>query len=115
MFLARRAFWALLIALPLLFSGNVFADVYDDYVPDVTDRVARISVVTGDAQIRRAGSQDWEKVVQNLPIVEGDEIATSAGARLEVQLNTRNYIRLFENSYLKFTNLKDEGIALSLP
>jgi hypothetical protein len=115
MFLARRAFWAFLVALPLLFSGNVFADVYDDYVPDVTDRVARISVVRGDAQIKRAGSQDWERVVPNLPIVEGDEISTDVNGRLEIQLNTRNYIRLAENSYLKITQLKDEGIALSLP
>ena len=115
MFLARRAFWAFLVALPLLFSGNVFADVYDDYVPDVTDRVARISVVSGDAQIKRAGSQDWERVVPNLPIVEGDEISTDVNGRLEIQLNTRNYIRLAENSYLKITQLKDEGIALSLP
>ena len=107
MFLARRAFWAFLIALPLLFSGNVFADVYDDYVPDVTDRVARISVVSGDAQIKRAGSQDWERVVPNLPIVEGDEISTDVNGRLEIQLNTRNYIRLAENSYLKITQLKD--------
>lgn len=115
MFLARRGLWAFLIALPLLFSGNVFADVYDDYVPAVTDRVARISVVRGDAQIRHADSQDWERVVPNLPIVEGDEIATDAGARLEIQLNTKNYIRLAENSYLKFTQLREVGIALSLP
>lgn len=87
----------------------------DDYTPDVTARVARISFISGEAQIRRADGQDWEKVTLNLPIVEGDEVATSAGSRVEIQFNTNTHLRLTENSYLKVSKLKDEGIAISLP
>ncbi len=75
--------------------------------------MARISILRGEAQIRHAGGGDWERAAQNLPIVEGDEIATDAGARLEIQFNSYNYLRLSENAYLKVTTLRDEGIALS--
>ncbi len=88
--------------------------IKDDYVPDITARVARITYVSGDAQIRRADSREWETVVKNLPVVEGDEIATAGNALLEIQLNKDSYLRLSQNSYIKFLNLKDEGIAVSL-
>ncbi|MDQ3130295.1 MAG: FecR domain-containing protein [Acidobacteriota bacterium] len=112
---AKKVLRAFFLVIPFLFAGNIFAEVSDDYVPEVTARVARISFTRGDAQIRRADSQDWERAAQNLPIVEGDEIATDAAARLEIQFNSKNYLRLEGNSYLKIVGLKDEGIAVSLP
>ncbi len=114
---ARNFLWVFPLLLPFLFlnTANVFADVSDDYTPDVTARVARISFAHGDVEIKRAGDRsDWEHATQNLPIVEGDEITTGANARLEIQFDSRNYLRLAENSYLKITTLKDEGIAVSL-
>jgi len=89
--------------------------VIDDEVPDVTGRVARISFLTGDARVRRNGATDWEVAAQNLPLVEGDEIATSSGARLEIQFDVRTFVRLEENSVLRVTTFQDQGIALSLP
>ncbi|MEO6589876.1 MAG: DUF6600 domain-containing protein, partial [Pyrinomonadaceae bacterium] len=113
-----RAFSLLMPLFIISATGNVFGvvpdDYTDDYVPEITARVARISYISGDAQIRRAESREWEKAVQNLPIVEGDEIATSGNALLEIQLNKDSYLRLSQNSYIKFLNLKDEGIAVSL-
>lgn len=112
---AKKVLRAVFLVIPLLFAGNVFAAVSDDYTPEVTARVARISFLRGDVQIRRADGEEWERAAQNLPIVEGDEIATDAGARLEIQFNSVNYLRLAENSHLRIVNLKDEGIAVSLP
>lgn len=86
----------------------------DDETPDVTNRVARISFVDGDARIRRNGSDEWETVTQNLPFVEGDEISTESGARIELQFDKNRHLRLAGNSYLKITTLKDDGIAVSL-
>ncbi|MET0753949.1 MAG: DUF6600 domain-containing protein [Pyrinomonadaceae bacterium] len=96
-------------------TTNAFGFDEDDYTPDVTARVARINVIRGDAQIRHTGSQDWERATLNLPVVEGDEITTSLGTRLEIQFDSYNYLRLWENAYLKITTLRDEGIAVSLP
>lgn len=105
----------LFFIVPFLFAGNAFAAIFDDEIPEVTARVARISFLRGEAQIRRADSNNWERATQNLPLVEGDEIATGGDARLEIQFNSQKYLRLAENSYLKIVTLKDEGIAVSLP
>ncbi len=112
----RKVLWAFFFAMPFLILNAGNAEAFsDDYTPEVTARVARISYISGDAQIKRADSQDWERAAQNLPIVEGDEIATDAGARLEIQFNSQSYLRLSENAYLKITTLRDEGVAVSLP
>jgi hypothetical protein len=116
---AKKILWAIFFLLPFLIlsSGNALANPIDDEdeAPEITARVARISYLRGDAKIKHAGERDWERVTQNLPIVEGDEISTDAGARLEIQFNRHNYLRLSENAYLKITTLRYEGIAVSLP
>lgn len=112
---AQRFFRTVLVLVSLVSATAVYADEADDYTPDVTDRVARISFLKGDVQVRRSGSTDWEKAALNLPLVEGDEVATDAWSRVEIQLNVNTHIRLAENSYVTFTALRDEGVALSLP
>lgn len=94
-------------------DGQVVID--DDQAPEVTARVARISLLSGTAKVRHAGSEEWETVVLNLPVVEGDEIVTDADSRLEIQFDKHKHLRLAGDSYLKVVGLKDEGIALSLP
>ena len=88
--------------------------VDDDDEPEITDRVARISFVDGQAKVRRSGSDDWESLTLNLPLVEGDEISTNSGSKIEIQFDKNKHLRLGADSYLKVVTLKDEGIALSL-
>ena len=110
----KKVLWSLLFGMMLLASAPVYGDDFDDEVPDVTARVSRISFIRGNVQIKRQGNPDWEKAVLNLPIVEGDEIMTGPGERLEIQLNIYSHVRLSENSYLKVTGLQDGAVALSL-
>lgn len=114
---AKRFLGVFLMLLPLFLTNtiNAFGFEDDDYTPQVTDRVARITFLKGDVQIKRKDVESWEVATQNLPLVEGDELATSADARLEIQFDNYNHLRLAENSYLKITTLRDGGIALSLP
>ena len=113
---AKRFLGVFLMLLPLFLTNTINAfETDDDYTPQVTARVARITFLKGDVQIKRAGNEDWERATQNLPIVEGDEITTSDEARLEIQFDSYNHLRLAENSYLKLTTLRDGGIAVSLP
>ena len=86
----------------------------DDDEPEIKARVARISFLSGEAKIKRNGVEEWEKAVLNLPLVEGDEIATDIGARLEIQFDKNSHVRLDENAFLRIVSLKDEAIALSL-
>lgn len=102
---------ATLINIP---AAGVTALADDDDEPEITDRVARISFIEGEARVRRSGSADWEKLSLNLPLVEGDEISTYPGSRIEIQFDKNRHLRLDANSYLQVVTLKDEGIALSL-
>lgn len=86
----------------------------DDDEDVVKARVARISFISGEVKIKRVDNDEWEKAVLNLPLVEGDEIATGADSRLEMQLNNHAHIRLDSEAYLKFSVLKDQGVAVSL-
>jgi len=106
---------ALIFLVPLLAGGRVFGYEADDTEPDdVTARVARVSLLQGEAKIKHAEFDDWELVVQNMPIVEGDEIVTEGGARLEIQFDSFNHARMAEDSTLKVEVLQDNGVALSL-
>ncbi len=111
---ARRIFRGALICISLAVFAQAAEYRFDDEEPEVTDRVARFSYVYGDVQIRRAETDQSEKVVLNLPVVEGDEITAGVGARFEIQFNTASHIRVSENSYLKVESLKDGAVALSL-
>ena len=73
-----------------------------------------MSFVEGSSKLRRADSKDWEAVTLNLPLVEGDEIATDKGGRVEIQFSKDDRLWLAEKSELKFVTLRDDGIALSL-
>ena len=115
MHFAKSSIWAVIFVLPLVFFSTAFAYETDDIVPEVTDRVARISFLSGDVKIRRGESTDWEAAVMNLPIVEGDELWTEANGRFEIQFNSGTHVRVSENANLKITGLSDSGIALSLP
>lgn len=106
---------AVLLITLLICAAGAFAVETDDYIPDVTDRVARISFIRGDVQIRRLDSQDWERATLNLPIVEGDEIITDGTSRLEIQFDISKHLRIAEDSQVKIVSLKDEGIAISVP
>ncbi|HEX8456167.1 MAG TPA: DUF6600 domain-containing protein [Pyrinomonadaceae bacterium] len=111
----------LLSATPNLFARNNAAaalpgfdeEIDDDY--EETARVVRISLLAGDVSLRRAGEKDWERAALNLPLVEGDRLATGAGARVEIQIDARNFVRLGEYATLDIVTLRDEGVALSLP
>ncbi len=98
----------------LLFTGSLFAYAVDDAIPEVTDRVARISFIRGDVKIRRSGVDEWEKADLNLPVVEGDEVSTGADSRVEIQFGTRTHLRADNDSFIQIKQLSDQGIAVSL-
>ncbi len=82
---------------------------YDEHA-----RVMRVSLLKGEVSLQRSGSLEWEHAKLNLPLVEGDTLATGQDARLELQIDARNFVRVGENSVLKVITLRDEGVALSL-
>jgi hypothetical protein len=106
------------VITPNIFAATTAATTaFDEEDADYeeTARVVRVSMLRGDVSLRRAGSKNWEKATLNLPLVEGDRLATGADARLEIQIDARNFVRLGEYATLDIITLRDEGVALSLP
>jgi hypothetical protein len=105
--------FTLLFAFTTVVRADDDTDTGDEY--EETARVARVSLISGDVQLRRSGSKTWELARVNLPLVEGDVLATTGqDARLEVQIDARNFVRVGGDSILRIVTLRDEGIALSL-
>ena len=124
----RKLSWAFIVFVPVFLGIGALAaplnipggderniETLDDFVPEITDRVARVSFIRGDARVKRVGSTDWERVVLNLPAVAGDEIITDPNSRVEIQFDLYTHVRIAESSVLRLTTLKDGGIALSVP
>jgi hypothetical protein len=114
-----RSVSASILLLTLILLANNVAraadndEAGDEY--DVKARVVRISLLEGAVELRRNGNTDWEPARINFALVEGDTIATTTNdARVEIQIDARNFVRLGANSVLKIVTLRDEGVALSL-
>src|SRR2546427_8500441 len=88
------------------------ADNADEY--EVKARVVRLSLLSGEVNLKRAGNTDWERARLNFPLVEGDTISTDSDSRVEIQIDARNFVRLGGNSILQIVTLRDEGVALSV-
>ena len=113
---AGKLSWVGLLAFALCACTVAFGEPSDDTRDNYENlRVARITVARGDVQIRRAGQREWEEAAANVPLLEGDRLATGENSRVEIQLNNRNYLRVDENSLLQIVTLRNEGTAVSLP
>lgn len=114
---SSRPLYVTLLLLPLtllLMQTAARAEDDDSEEYDIKARVARISLISGEATLKRDGNSDWEQARVNLPLVEGDLLRTEDEARLEIQVDARNFIRIGPSSVLRLVTLRDEGIAFSL-
>lgn len=65
---------------------------------------ARLSYVKGDIYVQRAADLGYEECVANMPISEGDRMATADG-RAEIYLGNGNYVRLDNETKIDFLTL----------
>jgi hypothetical protein len=100
-----------LLAMPAAARANN-DDNQDE--PLETARVARVSLLRGEVDLCRAGNNQWESASPNLPLVEGDTIATGPDARFEIQIDDLTFVRVGPDSVLRLATLRDGGVALSL-
>jgi hypothetical protein len=105
----KHLWWAwviLLVVFSLAFPG-VRASQGQEYS---NTRVARLSQVEGQVQVSHPGSEQWEDAVWNLPLQEGDTLATASGLA-EVEFENGATAYLAENSVLVLTQLVFSGDA----
>jgi hypothetical protein len=76
--------------------------------------VARISVLTGDASVRRGDSGDVVAAAINGPLMANDSILTSSSSRVEIQLDWANLLRVGPNSEVRFAGLDVRGFQIQV-
>jgi hypothetical protein len=76
--------------------------------------VARISVLNGDASVRRGDSGDVVAAALNAPLMADDRLLTSSSSRAEVQLDSANMIRIGPNSEVRFTAMDTHGFQVQI-
>lgn len=76
--------------------------------------VARISLIHGDVSTRRGDSGDWSAAQLNAPLVTGDSVSTGDKARVELQLDYANILRLAEHTQANITSLTRSQIQIQL-
>ncbi len=104
MFKKALIFLVLILTIPSL---NFAEDEPDD-------RVARLSLISGDVSIQRADDKDWIAASINMPLQTGDYIYSPKGAKAEIQFDNSGHIRLSENTDLGILNLSDKIIQLKM-
>jgi hypothetical protein len=60
----------------------------------------RIGMVNGEASFWRPGASDWSSAQVNIPLAAGDALYTADKATIEVQIGSRAYLRMAQNTML---------------
>src|SRR5713226_2712043 len=105
----KHPWWVRVILLAV--SSLAFPGVRGSQAQEYSNaRVARLSQVERQVQVLHPGSEQWEDAVPNLPLQEGDTLATASGlAGVEFENGATAY--LAGNSVLVFTQLAFSGDA----
>lgn len=93
------------IALLVICLSFAFASGGEDYY---AKSYSRLSFVTGDVYVQRAGDLGYEEGVVNLVLVEGDKLGTREG-RAEINLGNNNFLRLDADSLVDLETLPKSG------
>ncbi len=106
-----KCLWLVRVGLLTASSlGFFFASVVQAQNSDYS-RVVRLSRAEGQVLVSHPGTDTWEEALANLPLQEGDTLATQSGlAEIEFENGAMAY--LAENSVLQFTQLTFSGGGL---
>ena len=96
-------------AVPFFMAASLFAQ--DE---DPPARAARVAYMKGTVSLQPAGSDSWNDLPPNYPMISGDRIYTDQSARAIIQ-NGSSDVRLWGGTDVTLTNLTDqyEQVALA--
>ena len=69
--------------------------------------VARLSVINGDASVRRGDSGEWVAAVLNAPLMAGDSVSVAPGGSAELQLDYADFVRIAGDSEIRISVLEN--------
>jgi hypothetical protein len=103
-----RSSWLALALCAGLFASAGAVRAEDDESIGFERTPPRLSFVDGEVSYFRPGAEDWTNAVVNTALAPGDELATGAGANLELQVGGRAFARAGENTQLALTSLEPD-------
>ncbi len=74
----------------------------------------RLALLEGDVSFWRPSLGDWQKAPVNLPLAEGDVVATGQSSRAELQLRRGVYLRVGSESELQLVEQTDSRYRFEL-
>jgi hypothetical protein len=111
---------AMLLALLVLVGGAPWAQAADPPAPPVPPPPAgapadgqnedaaltppRLSYADGDASFWRPGGDDWAPAQVNTPLAPGDQLYTGNRGNVEMQIDSRTFVRAWGDSQLGLEN-----------
>ena len=104
----RRAPFLLLMAFVLagtLATVRGQQDPNQDPNDGAEHGVARVSIINGDVSVQRGDSGEQTAAAANAPLVAGDIVSTAPGARVEIQFDSANMLRLAPDSQVRISEL----------
>jgi hypothetical protein len=109
--LHRFLFIPLLLMVALSGAAALAVDDEDDFWAPTPPR---LSFIDGQVSYWREGAEDWVSARLNLALAEGDALYTGKGANLEVQFDSRSFVRADENSELSLQNQEEHYIQFKV-
>jgi hypothetical protein len=90
--------------------------VFSLAVPALADdpAVARISVLNGDAVVKRADSGDLTAAAINAPLMAGDFLTTQNNGRAEVEFDSTDAVRIGNDTQLRLNSLDQQTRSIAL-
>ena len=107
------------LRLPFAIAAVVLATALVAATPSVAraddpNGVARVRVLRGDVDLKRADSGDTVAAAINAPMTVGDYLTTHAGARAEIEFDYGTVLRVAPQSQLRFTKLGSSDHVVQL-
>jgi hypothetical protein len=75
---------------------------------------ARLSYVNGDVSFWRPGGEDWAPAQVNTPLAAGDQLYTGNRGNLEVQIDSRSFVRAWGDSQLGVENHEADFLQIKV-
>ena len=74
----------------------------------------RLSYVNGDVSFWRPGGEDWAPAQVNTPLAPGDQLYTGNRGNLEVQIDSRSFVRAWGDSQLGLENHEPDFLQIKV-
>jgi hypothetical protein len=74
----------------------------------------RLSYINGDVSFWRPGGEDWAPAQVNTPLAPGDQLYTGNRGNLEVQIDSRSFVRAWGDSQLGIENHEPDFLQLKV-